>query len=193
MRHHDDPRLSAYWTLTADEQRSLHALLAGAPGRWFLHATGFETLRQICADGFLKPSWPQGTKLDGPYREMLCLTPSDSRLHPGTTKYPPIRLALAAGDLPDDIGLDWSYEPAELIDKLGTNETKLERMMRHILELGCVVSFERIPTRLLRVQTSDVNDPSSWPLLHESQPGDWWWDREVMPPYGTPEFVYPGD
>ena len=193
MMYYDDPRLAEYWSLEPEEQLELHRSLVASQDRWFLHATGFETLQKICADGFLRPTWPQKINPGPPYRQLLCLTPSDAKQHPGTTKYPPIRLALVAKDLPDAIGLDWSYAPEELIDKLGTSETKTERMMRHILELGCVVSFERIPTRLLRVQTSDVNDPSSWPLLHESQPGDWWWDREVMPPYGTPEFVYLGD
>lgn len=106
-------------------QMLIHAdLLAGMPAvraavtrryAWFIHVTPIANLTNIRSEG-LQPRSDAGPPPEvisalGPAgKNILCLHPLGAKLHPKGTKSPPlVSLAIYFEDLPQRIGLDWSY------------------------------------------------------------------------------------
>jgi hypothetical protein len=148
---------------------------------WFVHITPLGNLPSIRGDGLTPKSDasppPEVAKLLGETsRTILCLHPLGAKLKPLGTQSPPFAsLAVRASDLPERMGLDWSYS-WPLVEgrmELYSCMPMREFVQRIADEFGSVVSYDAIASARLRVcgQGNSLNDPSNWPMLDET-PGD---------------------
>jgi len=88
------------------------------------------------------------------------------------------RMALRSQDLPDELGLDWSWgslvATAEDIRASNSTWTLAEVQFEIIHRRGSVVSYEPVLPATLHVLTTgkSVNIPGTWPLLTETDAMD---------------------
>ncbi len=140
--------------------------------KWFIHVTPFSNLSGIRANGLLpmQDAHPPGEvesyvgSADVP---ILCLHPLGSQISPrgaekslilplGAPEPKRIKLAVASRDLPEKVGLDWSY--AWEFQKARLQSADRERL--HVIgcavahEFGSIVSYDSISSTLLRIPHS---------------------------------------
>lgn len=157
---------------------------------WFIHETEIDRLASIRKDG-LRPYAVSGAPAELPssLALMTCLHPMGSKLSPHSSQAgPKIEFAIPAAALPQNVGLDWSYEWRRLIIPQWANvamEPFASFSARVIDDFGSVGVYEIIPpsSLLIRRKSDSRNDPSKWsPLLTTN-------DREI---HVAKEELYPG-
>lgn len=155
--------------------------------KWFIHETPFSNLSGIKEKGLLpmqdaRPPEEVSSYFGTADVPILCLHPLGSQLCPrgaekslvlplGAPEPRRVKLAVSARDLPEKIGLDWSY--AWDIQKARLQLADRERL--HVIgcavahEFGSIVSYDSISSTLLRICTKpDASiDPSCWRPLNE--------------------------
>lgn len=155
--------------------------------KWFIHVTPFSNLSGIRANGLLPmqdahPPVEVESYLGSADVPILCLHPLGSQISPrgaekslilplGAPEPKRIKLAVASRDLPEKVGLDWSYAWEFQKDRLQS----ADRERLHVIgcavahEFGSIVSYDSISSTLLRICTKpDVSiDPACWHPLNE--------------------------
>jgi hypothetical protein len=101
--------------------------------------------------------------------KILCLHPVGSTLSPqGMSAAPRMKLSIRSEDLPDRVGLDWSYSYDLVRGRMELyRDSPLGDFVQTIAqEWGSIVSYDVIPPSNLRVRCKNSNEnPREWPLL----------------------------
>lgn len=150
--------------------------------KWFIHTTPEQNLERICREG-LRPNrdqrpYPEATAALGEGAgSILCLHPLGARLCPGGAAANlllplgaqgprRISLALASEDLPNRVGLDWSYDWPGVQQRLAQNPnwTVEEAIVNIATEYGSIASYLHIEPNRLRVfcVANQPANPLSW-------------------------------
>ena len=149
----------------------------------FVHVSSFAAINDIRRDG-LRPNWPGGAPPNAVYDaigdsavSILCLRPLGSS-EVIVSKDPPLcTLAVLGNDLPNRIGLDWSFDGcwslAHIILETGQGRSPGDIFVEVATRRGSVVAYDGVPAPLLRVcpLSAPDSDPSVWPPL-KSTPND---------------------
>ncbi|MGC1180386.1 MAG: hypothetical protein WA884_15540 [Methyloceanibacter sp.] len=143
---------------------------------WFTHDTALGQLQGIRKEGLLPhavSSCPSEVInwFGEPGRQIVCLHPVGAALRPHSSKYGRlIRLAVSGADLPDRVGLDWSYDwnLARCIRKDSPDKSCNDILLDVARRRGSVAAYDGIPASKLRIWREGLpHDPAQWPKLDE--------------------------
>jgi hypothetical protein len=99
------------------------------------------------------------------------LHPVGAALRPHSSKYGRlIRLAVSGADLPDRVGLDWSYDwnLARCIRKDSPDKSCNDILLDVARRRGSVAAYDGILASKLRIWREGLpHDPAQWPKLDE--------------------------
>jgi hypothetical protein len=136
----------------------------------FIHVTPFTNFERIRTEGLIPhrdmaPPVEIVEILGARAGEILCLHPLGSARRSAGTKEPPlISLAVLAADLPERVGLDWSYSCEIVIGRMQLwPQMPIHEFVGRISnEFGSIISYDRIPPEKLRLLCR--HDPPTYPL-----------------------------
>lgn len=151
---------------------------------WFLHVTHDNNIDGIRSNGLIphadysdNDDTSHITSFFGDARQpILCLWPVGAELTARPT-YDECRgdsnswifIAVHANDLPERMGIDYSYENGMQNGIIKTSETTSIAASRCAIKLGSIASYDLISASKLRILSKidkiDYGDPSTWPNL----------------------------
>lgn len=145
----------------------------------FRHVTAYARLSDIRSKGLTLRQYAGCpaevfSELGGTGDHMVCLWPFGAALCPSGTSDPPLMsLAIASGDLPQNIGLDWSYSWDIVTGsrmKLYGNDTPAQFAYRIAYDFGSVASYEVIQADHLFVRCKGQagDQPLTWTRLQDA-------------------------
>ncbi len=145
---------------------------------WFIHVTSLSKIPDIRKTGIEprdkgSPPSEVTTELNAAARNIVCLHPLGARMQPGPSgESPYATLAIRYDDLPKKVGLDWSY-CWETVNRKFSDcpDLDMDLFVSHIvLELGSIVSYERIEPQKLRAYCigRPPTNPIYWPELSKT-------------------------
>lgn len=160
--------------------------------KWFIHETPEGYINKIRANGLLPnrdaPEPPEVREaLRSDHVPILCLHPLGAKLCPGGAAAtlvlplgqdapPRVSFAVDAPDLPQRIGLDWSYEWREQENELRANahlppDAFIEIAVQLVDKFGSVAAYDGIAPNKLRVfcNGDPPANPSGWSSLNKVQ------------------------
>ena len=146
----------------------------------FIHVTSFHNLNSIRSDGLLPRSDKEAPKevteiLGKDAGNILCLYPYGAKLNPNGTAEPPfVSFSLAAEDLPNRIGLDWSYIPSPTMPSEWFGDKIFHAAIYNANEYGSIVSYDAIPADRLRIFCvgDRPTSPLSWRRFIDAEVAD---------------------
>jgi len=165
--------------------------------RWFLHDSTVDVYDSIKRKGLL-PFKPDGYIGDAPdivlselglgSEKIVCLWPLDCSVAGlALSKNHRFRLALNSTDLPNRIGLDWSFPHSwnlRGITKAAYRQKVAADVFVYVVDgTGSVACYDPISPRLLRVCPKGAglnSDPSKWPPLVDTSVEDIRVDDDVI-------------
>jgi hypothetical protein len=146
---------------------------------WFTHDTALKHLPLIRKHGLL-PHLVNGApdavieRLGCAGRHIVCVHPVGADLIPQSSQQRPyVRLAVRVADLPQRVGLDWSYgcwELAQIIKDDSPHMTGLDISKAVIRRRGSLISYDPIGVSTLRVccNRDQSYTPAPWPMLADA-------------------------
>ncbi|MCA0032640.1 hypothetical protein [Mesorhizobium sp. B263B2A] len=144
---------------------------------WFVHVSGLDRLAGLKASG-IEPRNPGATidaviaaALGDGSGAIVCLRPIFAFNTRPNRDYPQMLLSISNSDLPQRIGIDWSYPGSwNLVDvkQREAPEMRIDVIFAHVVQQsGSIASYDLIPAEVVRVWAKGTpeNDPSKWPSL----------------------------
>lgn len=179
------PKASENVYIEALKQQREFREAVGAKYSWFVHDTGFARLDFVRANGLILRDYEPYEIPDDllAFRNggcaILCFYPNGADLRPQSSQEPPyVRFAISSAVLPQDVGLDWSYQRADVQRQRQRNACLplIEFCLKVIKELGSVASYAPVPAKDLLVcgKGCDPKDPTHWPLLLDTPNDEIW-------------------
>jgi len=143
---------------------------------WLMHEAPFASVNEIREHG-IQPRIPYYeipqivTNAFGNVDGIVCLNPVGSRPAGSSSTENTFRLGLRAADLPERLGLDWSYPESWALRNI--TEAQIEdwgksgAILYVVDDTGSIVSYSSVDPSLLRVCTHGKHGkfPSTWPML----------------------------
>jgi hypothetical protein len=142
--------------------------------QWFTHDTPYDRLAKIRRDGLVphlvSNCPPEVVDRFGECgRKIVYLHPIGAELRPQSSQCPPFfRLGLSGSDLPERVGLDWSYDwTLARIIRDDFHDRSCYDIIREVARRrGSIAAYDRIPASKLRVWKVGLpDDPAHWPQL----------------------------
>lgn len=142
--------------------------------QFLVHCTLKDRVASIRSSG-LRPFYPgaeSGADMNCVYQSIgvryppiLCFTPSDHRI-----KYGCVEFAIAAADLPERVGIDWSFSgywrSVQENHRADPDNTIENIFLRAFREFRSIVTYDSVPSAALRVRVlTSSEDPSTWPMF----------------------------
>lgn len=145
----------------------------------FRHITAYTRLNEIRTTGLTLRQYEHCpaevfSELGATGDHIVCFWPFGAKLSPSGTSEPPLMsLAIAATNLPQRIGLDWSYSWEIVTNsrmQLYSGDTPAQFAYRIANDLGSIVSYEAIgPDHLLvRCKGQAKDQPLAWKPLQQA-------------------------
>jgi hypothetical protein len=140
---------------------------------WLIHETGWDTVNGIRRNGLQPknpdPNRPIPNEVLG--EQVVCLNPVGSLPARSSKSGKLFYVGLRATDLPQRLGLDWSFPESWNLRKL--TEAQIENfgtdgaVLYTVDGTGSIVSYDPVHASLLRVCTvgKHGNFPCTWPML----------------------------
>ena len=139
---------------------------------FLVHCAPQDRVPSILMEG-LQPSNP-GAALDADmecvkrflgsaYPPILCFTPPEQRIKLGLVEF-----AIATADLPERVGIDWSFSEywwwVDNEHRQNPDESIEQIVLRAFGVFRSIVTYDSVPSSLLRVRVQDSTvDPHTWP------------------------------
>lgn len=159
---------------------------------WFIHTTPETNIGGIREKGLLANRdalAPQEVRMafETDQVQILCLHPLGAKLWPrgahstlglslGEDEPKSVSFAIEACDLPQQIGLDWSYDWRGVEAAIRANDKMtLEELVVHLVnEYGSVAAYHKINPERLRVFCvgNSPTNPLDWKMLNHANDGD---------------------
>ena len=151
--------------------------------KWYRHITGRDRLDSIATEGLQRrnPVW-DGFKPDDEVcaafgddaGNIVCLYPFGTfEARPAPSDSGDAILAIHADDLPERIGLDWSYSgvygKADGVRQLAPHLSDAEVFVEVVKKRGSVACFDPIPADAIRIwiEGQPTDNPQGWPFLRD--------------------------
>jgi hypothetical protein len=151
-----------------------NALASSYP--WFTHDSSLCKLPKVRKDGLVPhevSACPPKVliRLGESGKRIICLHPVSAERCPRSSEYPPfVRLGVSGADLPDRVGLDWSYNwnLARIIREDFPDKPRDDVLLEVARRMGSIAAYDGIPASKLRIWRQGLpNDPAQWPKLDE--------------------------